>query len=131
MLVSFGCDQNVVSKCSRYAPNGEHGPGPWHEHEGNKCHRKGASLGDAHGVPMRPTKHPSHRIVVHNIGVESIISMPKLRGKTSMSEHQAKQDERDLVEAFENVCAASCETSIDELGQFDFKRSFVPGVLGP
>ena len=76
MLVALGSDQNVVCKCSRDAPNGEHGSGPWYKHEGNECHGKWAALGDTHGVPVRPTKHPGHRIVVHNIGVECIIGMP-------------------------------------------------------
>ena len=37
---------------------------------------KGQPWGGPQGVPVGPTQHPSHRIVVHNIGLECIIGMP-------------------------------------------------------
>ena len=93
MLLALRSDKDVVSEGPGNAADRQRGSSPRDQHESNEGHRKRATLGDAHGVPMRFAEHASYRVMIDNVQMEGAVCMPKLGWETTLDENFAQKDQ--------------------------------------
>ena len=93
MLLALRSDKDVFSEGPGNAADRQHGSSPRDQREINEGHRKRATLGDAHGVPMRFAEHASYRVMIDNVQMEGAVCMPKLRWKTTLDKNSAEEDQ--------------------------------------
>ena len=93
MLLALRSDKDVVSEGPRNAANRQHGSSPWDQHESKEGHRKGAPLGDAHGMSMWFPEHASYRVMIDNVQMEGAVCMPELGWETTLDKNFAQKDQ--------------------------------------
>ena len=74
-------------------------------------------------------EHACNRIVVDNSHMKSTIGMPQLGWEATLGKDFAKQDQRDLVEAFVDVRPAASKSSVEEFGQLYLQGGFIPCII--
>ena len=92
MLFSLSSDKDVVCEGPGNAADRQHGFSPRDQHECNEGHRNGATLGDAHGMPMRFAEHASNRVMIDNIQMKGAVCMPELGWETTLDKNFAQKD---------------------------------------
>ena len=131
MVGSRGRDKKIIGKAPRQSTQGPHPTGRWVKKIRDQHHAEGASLGNATGVVISITKHPSNVVVIFAAGVKAFIGKKGSRREPPNAAYLDEKLPLQLVETFENVGRAPCGMLASKFGIFKMYAIHVPRIFSP
>ena len=102
---------------------------PWMKEVSNDGHAEGATLGYTALLEVRRTQATSNGVMVSDVLVEVPVSSEYPLWEATSFEEEVDERPLDLIEAFPNVSASTCDLFLPQLGKLEVERSEVPGIF--
>ena len=103
MALANGKNGNVIDECPGNTPRSGNSARPRAEEEGNECHAKWASLGNATKVPVNFPEAPSNSVAIMQLKMKVLIGSGEPWGEASSGKQIKQRGPYNLIKAYKNV----------------------------